>query len=417
MGGRARRDARGRARSAPGMSRIYALSRSSPTARETPGRLRPARARLLRRATSSPTPRCRRRSPRPSTASCSTPSRATASSTRARWRCCCGWPASPRASSTGFSHRRDRPQDRRVRRARLRRALLGRGLLPGLGLDHVRPDARRLARPQPARRRRQLLERTSAAAAARPTSAATRSPSAAPASPPPPSPRRGGGSRRSSLARSPLVGLGFLGAAPLAPRRPAGAVGARARAQAHAPRAGARARPCTRSSCASPTRPPRPATCARCARAATATSRATRPARSAAACGPSSDAEAAFWAAFAPGGPSRPGRPRGPTIGRMDDVYDLYQRGMALLEDGHFHQATIPLAKARDLEPDKTSIREALGPGVLPLRRLRGGARGVRGGGRTRAHQRLRAVLPRPLADDARPRPRRRASRSRWRRT
>ena len=45
----------------------------------------------------------------------------------------------------------------------------------------------------------------------------------------------------------------------------------------------------------------------------------------------------------------------------MDDVYDLYQRGMALLEDGHFHQATIPLAKARDLDPDKTSIREALG--------------------------------------------------------
>jgi Flp pilus assembly protein TadD len=45
----------------------------------------------------------------------------------------------------------------------------------------------------------------------------------------------------------------------------------------------------------------------------------------------------------------------------MDDVYDLYQRGMALLEDGHFHQAIVPLAKARDLEPDKTSIREALG--------------------------------------------------------
>jgi Flp pilus assembly protein TadD len=45
----------------------------------------------------------------------------------------------------------------------------------------------------------------------------------------------------------------------------------------------------------------------------------------------------------------------------MDDVYDLYQQGMALLEDGHFHQAVIPLAKARALEPDKTSIREALG--------------------------------------------------------
>ena len=45
----------------------------------------------------------------------------------------------------------------------------------------------------------------------------------------------------------------------------------------------------------------------------------------------------------------------------MDDVYDLYTRGKALLDGGHFHQATIPLAKARDLEPDKTSIREALG--------------------------------------------------------
>jgi Flp pilus assembly protein TadD len=44
-----------------------------------------------------------------------------------------------------------------------------------------------------------------------------------------------------------------------------------------------------------------------------------------------------------------------------DDVYDLFMRGTALLEDGHFHQATVPLAKARDLDPDKTSIREALG--------------------------------------------------------
>jgi Flp pilus assembly protein TadD len=44
-----------------------------------------------------------------------------------------------------------------------------------------------------------------------------------------------------------------------------------------------------------------------------------------------------------------------------EDVYDLYTRGVALLEDGHFHAATVPLSKARDLEPDKTSIREALG--------------------------------------------------------
>ena len=48
----------------------------------------------------------------------------------------------------------------------------------------------------------------------------------------------------------------------------------------------------------------------------------------------------------------------------MDDgyeLYELYQRGTALLEAGHNHQATIPLSRARDLAPDKTSIREALG--------------------------------------------------------
>ena len=45
----------------------------------------------------------------------------------------------------------------------------------------------------------------------------------------------------------------------------------------------------------------------------------------------------------------------------MEDVYDLYQRGHALLKSGNFHQATVPLAKAAALEPEKTSIREALG--------------------------------------------------------
>jgi Flp pilus assembly protein TadD len=45
----------------------------------------------------------------------------------------------------------------------------------------------------------------------------------------------------------------------------------------------------------------------------------------------------------------------------MDDVYDLFQRGTALLEAGDFLAATIPLKKARDLDPEKTSIREALG--------------------------------------------------------
>ena len=44
-----------------------------------------------------------------------------------------------------------------------------------------------------------------------------------------------------------------------------------------------------------------------------------------------------------------------------DDVYELFQNGTRLLEERDFHAAAVPLARARDLEPDKTSIREALG--------------------------------------------------------
>ena len=44
-----------------------------------------------------------------------------------------------------------------------------------------------------------------------------------------------------------------------------------------------------------------------------------------------------------------------------DDVYDLFQRGTALLEAGDFDAATVPLSKAAELEPEKASIREALG--------------------------------------------------------
>jgi Flp pilus assembly protein TadD len=45
----------------------------------------------------------------------------------------------------------------------------------------------------------------------------------------------------------------------------------------------------------------------------------------------------------------------------MEDVYELFTRGTALLEAGEFHQATVPLGKAARLEPEKTSVREALG--------------------------------------------------------
>jgi tetratricopeptide (TPR) repeat protein len=52
----------------------------------------------------------------------------------------------------------------------------------------------------------------------------------------------------------------------------------------------------------------------------------------------------------------------------MDDVYDLFTRGTELLEAGHNHQAVIPLSRARDLDPDKTSIREALGRALFGAR-------------------------------------------------
>ena len=43
----------------------------------------------------------------------------------------------------------------------------------------------------------------------------------------------------------------------------------------------------------------------------------------------------------------------------MDSVYELYTRGCELLEHGDHQAAIVPLSRARDLEPDKASIREA----------------------------------------------------------
>ena len=53
----------------------------------------------------------------------------------------------------------------------------------------------------------------------------------------------------------------------------------------------------------------------------------------------------------------------------MHDVAHEFQRGTELLNEGHNHQAVIPLTRARDLEPDKTSIREALGRALFGAQR------------------------------------------------
>jgi Flp pilus assembly protein TadD len=53
----------------------------------------------------------------------------------------------------------------------------------------------------------------------------------------------------------------------------------------------------------------------------------------------------------------------------MDDVYELFSRGSALLADGHYHQAAVPLRRASRLSPESTSIREALGRALFHMQR------------------------------------------------
>lgn len=44
-----------------------------------------------------------------------------------------------------------------------------------------------------------------------------------------------------------------------------------------------------------------------------------------------------------------------------ESAYELFRKGSDLLDRGDFMAATIPLERARDLEPEQSSIREALG--------------------------------------------------------
>jgi Flp pilus assembly protein TadD len=44
-----------------------------------------------------------------------------------------------------------------------------------------------------------------------------------------------------------------------------------------------------------------------------------------------------------------------------ETAYELFARGRALLLDGHPHAAVVVLDRAKRLEPEKASIREALG--------------------------------------------------------
>jgi Flp pilus assembly protein TadD len=53
----------------------------------------------------------------------------------------------------------------------------------------------------------------------------------------------------------------------------------------------------------------------------------------------------------------------------MSDTYDLYQQGRTHLRKGRAAQATVALEKAKRREPEKASIREALGIAYLRIER------------------------------------------------
>ena len=72
----------------------------------------------------------------------------------------------------------------------------------------------------------------------------------------------------------------------------------------------------------------------------------------------------------------------------MSETYDLFQQGRRHLAKGMAAQATVPLEKAKRLEPAKASIREALGIAYFRIHRW------------AEAESEFRAMLELSPADD-----------------
>ena len=53
-----------------------------------------------------------------------------------------------------------------------------------------------------------------------------------------------------------------------------------------------------------------------------------------------------------------------------ESSYELYTKGLELLERGDFAAATVPLRKVAAREPEKSSVREALGRALFRSRRF-----------------------------------------------
>ena len=72
----------------------------------------------------------------------------------------------------------------------------------------------------------------------------------------------------------------------------------------------------------------------------------------------------------------------------MSETYELFQEGRQRLKKGMPAQATVPLEKAKRREPDKASIREALGIAYFRIHRYQ------------EAEEEFRAVLELSPTDD-----------------
>jgi Flp pilus assembly protein TadD len=72
----------------------------------------------------------------------------------------------------------------------------------------------------------------------------------------------------------------------------------------------------------------------------------------------------------------------------MSETYDLFQQGREHMARGMNAQATVALEKAKKREPEKASIREALGIAYFRIRRF------------AEAEQEFRAILEQKPVDD-----------------
>ena len=357
---------------------------------------------------------------RRSTASCSRRIAATASTSPARWRCCCGW-RRPGARRGRLRARAAGPQaQRRVRGPRLSTPTPG--SRPTSRASAGSPSTRRRPRRRRATRRRtaQLGLPVRRRARRRRPAGAIRPPALAAVDGRPGPPARGPSRRSPLLAPAGRWSSRCAAAPPSPPELPAGARRARARAARQRPAGGAgddarRPRAALRRR-----RRRRAATCARSRRSASPPAARRRPSASAARCAASSPRGSGAPGACGPGGRCRRGRSRRvrgalsfvqrapeplaavrapvPLSGADGDAYELFRNGTRLLEAGDHHAAVVPLSRARDLEPTKGSVREALGRALFGAQRYREAAEEFARRRRARADQRLRAVLPGPLA-------------------